>query len=31
MISLKSGKDISAMRAAGKIVVDVLELMKELV
>ncbi len=31
MISLKSGKDISAMRAAGKIVVDVLELMKEIV
>ncbi|MGC9373392.1 MAG: type I methionyl aminopeptidase, partial [Thermovirgaceae bacterium] len=31
MISLKTGKDIPLMRAAGKIVVDVLECMKELV
>ncbi|MFP4481919.1 MAG: type I methionyl aminopeptidase [Thermovirgaceae bacterium] len=31
MISLKTGKDISAMRAAGKIVTDILEYMKELV
>lgn len=30
MISLKTGKDVSAMRAAGKIVADVLEYMKEL-
>ncbi len=31
MISLKTGKDVSSMKAAGKIVVDVIEYMKELV